>query len=583
MLLESTVGEEAQDYRSMILSMENVLLNGETPDPAVLQQLPEALFEYSPLLSEWRAEQLFRAGNLAEARSFLEIAVKGYTQQTFENKLRSSLALLAQVTLRLGERFDAETILNFLKEQHDNIHSEDVDGKALYAMARGAHVIDRYDKQKEYLFAAWEAFVRQGNIDNALHVGLDLLLLRDQPVTREEAVSILTFMEQQVNINKHRCHIWQAGQLFACCSTGEWERAAALFCQLDTNKLAYEYSCRCALGDIQSLLYRGITLDLHNRQRIEHILSRFETDLYIRFEAYELLYYAAHLEGMEEQANDYKNQMQAISQITRHPHHIRLATGTVQPLEPAASPWKVQLFNKIKIFRGTSQYQDLNWKRKKACELFVYLLLRPEFCATKEEVMEDLLGSLNVEKIANQLYVIVHQLKLTLKQELGLDSIVIMKEGLIRLKDGFIAEVDVNQYIRLLREGELLWDNDRSKALEQYRLAIGMYGDLAPEIRYVDWLDGYRGTLVDKQSDMIKKLAKHALEEEHYDLAEMYYKDWIALCPMQEEAYQGLIVFYMSISRKKEAVTLYRKWEGICETELGSEPAQELKQLVFKN
>ncbi|WP_028551051.1 AfsR/SARP family transcriptional regulator [Paenibacillus sp. UNC451MF] len=570
-----------QDYKQLIFTMECRVFNGEALDAAVLDQIPRRMLQESSVLLEWQAERYLHDGKLTEARSLSELAVRGFAQQTYTQKLNSALSLLAIINLRLGELRDAETVLVFLKEQWAR-DPDELEGRSLVALAQGAYLVGDYGKEKHYVMAAKDAFIRQGQLREAVQTGLEIFSSGNMSLSEQEAGSLLLFMEQQVRLDKQWEPYYLAMQGIDYINHGDWESACRLLRQIDQQVLPYEHGTRCLLSELQGALAKGTSLTEQEQGQLQDILKQYGSDMFIRFETYCLLYASARLERNHRHASEYWKSIQAVADITRHPRHLLLLQQEEQKRETlSAGCWTIHLFGKMKFVQGSVEKQDLNWKRKKAFELLTYLLMQHQFSATKEQVMEDLFGSMYADKMANQLYVIVHQLKQTLNKELGFEQAVILKEGLVRLQEQFIKATDLEQYEALLREGDLVWDSHRTKAIELYKQAIVMYGELVPEIRYADWLELRRSSLQDKQEVALKRLARQASDQSQFEQSEAYYKEWIALCPAQEQAYQGIIELYVSNSRKQDALNYYRKWERICMDEFGVDPSLDMDTSSF--
>src|SRR5690606_26493424 len=101
-------------------------------------------------------------------------------------------------------------------------------------------------------------------------------------------------------------------------------------------------------------------------------------------------------------------------------------------------------------------------------------------------------------------YVSIHELKRTTLAHWGVENFVSVKDGVIRLREGVIDYVDIEQYLALVRVGEQLWKEDRELAAEMFEKACHLYGELAPDLLYIDWLDSYRSMLLQKQTGIIK-------------------------------------------------------------------------------
>src|SRR5690606_29890723 len=98
----------------------------------------------------------------------------------------------------------------------------------------------------------------------------------------------------------------------------------------------------------------------------------------------------------------------------------------------AAGAWRVECFDRVRILRPGREIQSIHWKRKKAEELFIYLLLQPNYRAPKDATAERLFYHEDAEQMFNQLYVAVHQIKRSLFKYLEISRGIVIKNGMIQ-------------------------------------------------------------------------------------------------------------------------------------------------------
>lgn len=234
----------------------------------------------------------------------------------------------------------------------------------------------------------------------------------------------------------------------------------------------------------------------------------------------------------------------------------------------------------LKLIGKAAQIAHIPWKRKKAKELFLYLLLEPHYSAGKEQMAELLLPGSEPERAVKHLYVIIHQLKKALQSSLHIENGIVIREDQIRLNESMIEFVDVEQYLSLIRVADQLWVQDRELSLELYTKAHLLYGPLLPELPYLDWLEQRRVYLQEKQTALLHRLGRAASDAGHFDQAHLYFLEWIELRPYQEEAYQEMMRLLVGVGRHQEAERWYSKLAEVCRTELLTEPSAETRLIL---
>jgi DNA-binding SARP family transcriptional activator len=180
--------------------------------------------------------------------------------------------------------------------------------------------------------------------------------------------------------------------------------------------------------------------------------------------------------------------------------------------------------------------------------------------------------------MTNRLNVTIHQLNQTIKNEFQIESCVLNKEGIIRLQAHFFGNIDVEDYLTLGRVADQLLISDKEVSIEYYEKAYKIYGTLAPDFLYVDWLNEIREDLLNKQIIILDKLGKNAFDKKSYERAEYFYQLGLELAPHREQIYHELIKSLIELGKKKEAANCYKKYEKMCKEELGSEPLKIIFQ-----
>lgn len=245
-----------------------------------------------------------------------------------------------------------------------------------------------------------------------------------------------------------------------------------------------------------------------------------------------------------------------------------------------ADEWRIECFGKMRFLRQGEEVQNIRWQRKKAEELFTYLLLQPHYAAPKDATAELLFHHDNVSRMSNQLYVAIHQIKRNLKHYLHIPNGITIKNGIIQLNEQMIDHVDVEKYNTLIRVGDQLWQSQQDLSWELYDEAQQLYGELVPTLQYVDWLDQYRESLLKKQTGILKRLGSYTTSIQKFGHAELYYLEWIRLTPFEEEAYQELMRLLVKMGRLGVAKQWYQRMERLFHEELGIRPMHETARIV---
>jgi two-component SAPR family response regulator len=582
---------EEHRYEDSIFDMERLLMDGGNINIDLVCQLPEAFVSKSPLLLQLQAESLLQKGNLVEAYSMLRQVVQQFAKQGFQTRLLDAIARLAVVCLRIGERHDAQVLLCFLYSEWNRKESPML-GEAVQVLARSAYLIDQAENAGMLYKEAEVLFVRERDSLGCMELYVARLLDRECVLGDLELERILLSAEQKARIDLSLQALSHFIQGLVFTRREQWEKAIEALSNVETEHLSYEYAALCLMRRMEAELLGNGRINEELWIWLEPLQAALHSDLMIQFQACMLRYLQAQWSGNPFETASLQIKLKAWIELLDVPGcpvwleqweqrwKIRLQAKSID-MDKAEQGWSISCFGKLKFTKNDTEVGNINWKRKKALELFIYLLLQPDFSAPKDRAMEMLLRQVDVDKMNNQMYVMIHQLKLTLKRELNMANAVLIKDGTLSLNKESIYQVDLVKYHNLIRMGDQAWVTDRELAIDLYNQASRLYGDLAPELHYADWLENYREVIAEKQVGILRKLALHYSSRGDQDLAEANYAQWIDTRPLEEEGYQELIKFLIATGRELEARRWYIKWEQVCRKELGLVPLVETRKLIF--
>src|SRR5262245_10664328 len=137
---------------------------------------------------------------------------------------------------------------------------------------------------------------------------------------------------------------------------------------------------------------------------------------------------------------------------------------------------------------------DGAWRLKKARELVKLLALTPQHRLHREQAMDTFWREKSPDAAANNLHQALH----VARRALCPDAIE-LRDELLQLGAG--VTVDVDEFERAAVEAR------RAGTPAAYRAALGLYGgELLPENRYEDWVDGRREELAELSAALAEEL-----------------------------------------------------------------------------
>ncbi|WP_274365983.1 BTAD domain-containing putative transcriptional regulator [Paenibacillus thermotolerans] len=557
--------------------------------------LSPALIEQSPSVMKAYARYLMDTGQPGEAKRLLDAGLKRYSSHAVTTNLLPALALYAIVHLRLGAAGEAATVLPLLRDElseRDEAAAGDGDSDVMFAVARGGYLLGMSYADRLALFEK-SAFVymEQERKNRTLESLIEYVRLSEASGAGRRAGAVPAALHDSI-IHRakwdpdYRLHAALIAGTINRIDLGSMETAASPYYRLWLRLLAL----RASRPERTSAWERAA----------EELRERIETD------------YAADIELQAEgrlleferllHSNEVKRAREALKRVEPLfalglPAEYRdiiercrrrlLSAGRkrARPAGSAAKPaesWLARCFGGFRLERKGAEARPLRWKRKKAQELFLYLLLRPGYAAAKEQAIDALLGELDPDKAANQLYVSLHEVRRVLQTELDWADGAAVKDGVVRLHERIIEEVDVEKYSALVRVADRLQTNDPELSIELYENAFELYEPLLPDVQYIDWLDRMRDELEDKQIHVVRQLFRLYAREGDQEKAERYCMQWCAMAPLDEQARQAQFRMLVNSGLTSEAKKLYYEFESLLYKELKEKPSPETRNICFR-
>ncbi len=171
-----------------------------------------------------------------------------------------------------------------------------------------------------------------------------------------------------------------------------------------------------------------------------------------------------------------------------------------------------------------------------------------------------------------------------LRQLVGDERAVHVREGRVTLNPQF-CWVDAFAFEHFLeRAGHLLGENQKGDSLikgERFaEKALSLYkGPFLGEEANESWIIAYQERLRSKFIRAVSKLGNHFERIGQWDRAVECYQKGVEADELAEEFYQRLMISYLSLGRKAEAMAIYNRCRKILQNALGIDPSPGTKAL----
>jgi DNA-binding SARP family transcriptional activator len=241
-------------------------------------------------------------------------------------------------------------------------------------------------------------------------------------------------------------------------------------------------------------------------------------------------------------------------------------------------PLRVAGLGQFSVWKGRKRIADQAWSRRKAGELFRYLLLQPHRAAGREIIIE----ALWPDSVSDSPADLLHQATSALRHALEPDLPDKFPSRYLKVEGEHIAlilppgsTVDFEDFERVL---PLAIQNHGTDRLQE---ALSLYsGELFPADRYADWSEEKRQSLAELRQRGLLALAKAYLDQKQYYNVINCSRQVLAGDSWNEDAVLLAMQAYAGMQDIPHALLMYHDLERTLKKELGIAPRSDLRALA---
>ncbi len=244
---------------------------------------------------------------------------------------------------------------------------------------------------------------------------------------------------------------------------------------------------------------------------------------------------------------------------------------------------RLQLFGSFHAWRGTTKIDAGEWKRKKARQMFLFLLTNRHTFLEKEQIYESLWPNLDPEQAQRDFKIAYSTLLHVLEPQRGRNapSAYIIRDG---SKYGWNstadAWLDVDEFKSLIKQGDAVYRQDTIRAVPLYRQAMQLYyGEFLQEFPYEEWCSEERERLFVLFLQTAERLATTFVQQQAWEDAVGIANTILTYDDCWESAYRILMQAYAAQGQRGQAVRAYQRCVERLDSVLGVTPSPITTQL----
>jgi len=213
---------------------------------------------------------------------------------------------------------------------------------------------------------------------------------------------------------------------------------------------------------------------------------------------------------------------------------------------------------------------------KKSNAILRYLVLKPDHCANKETLLELFWPDEPADKAAHKLHVAISELRQGLK-ELGIAQFIEFEDERYCLNPTITLWLDADEFIARFYAGQQLERQGQvDQAIAQYEAGRALYGgDFLVEDLYADWAAALRARLEELYLTLLGRLAACYFDCGRYEECVACSRQIVERDSFREDAYRQLMMCYVRMGQRNQALRVYQECVQILQRELGVAPMRE--------
>ncbi|MBI4764329.1 MAG: hypothetical protein HY787_06970 [Deltaproteobacteria bacterium] len=246
---------------------------------------------------------------------------------------------------------------------------------------------------------------------------------------------------------------------------------------------------------------------------------------------------------------------------------------------------RIETLGGFRVLRSGSPLKEEEWHGSQTQNLLKAIVTQGAEGVRKEVLMECLWPEGQPAKGEKNFKMALHRLRNVFEPDMDKRyacSYVQMKDNLVSL-DKEICEVDVNQFLALLKEGEKREKKQIEEALSFYQKAVELYrGDFLPDDVYAEWAGSRREELRQKYLGLLFKTARIHEDRGAPRKAVSFYQKAVELDPCLEKANRRLMALFAGMGKHEEAIHIYQSYQKALRQGLDAEPDALTKSIYMK-
>jgi two-component SAPR family response regulator len=238
----------------------------------------------------------------------------------------------------------------------------------------------------------------------------------------------------------------------------------------------------------------------------------------------------------------------------------------------------IKTFGQFRVTLNGKTIQPEDWQRKKARDLFKFLLLHHQQTVTTDQILDALWTETDPKNAEVLLMTAISHVRKALSLYAPRKNWIITGSRSYTLNLGDHAEIDFIRFKQIIHEARTA---DEATQVRLYEKAVALYdGEFLREDAFEEWTSFEREELKDIYLSAMQSLAERAFAAAQYDEAITLCRKMLTADVLHEKSYHIAITALLKKNQPLDAQKMYDQCKRSFKKELAASPPKSLEQLL---
>jgi ATP/maltotriose-dependent transcriptional regulator MalT/two-component SAPR family response regulator len=338
----------------------------------------------------------------------------------------------------------------------------------------------------------------------------------------------------------------------------------------------YEAQASLALAICEFKLEREPQMAEHLRRTVD-LAVRYDYEYWLKREIAANLELFSREEAAELLPADWRAESFGVSAQS-----IPSAAPTVQLKTKPVTDLTINMLGPVEIVRDRSRPPAADaWTTRRARDMFCFIASRRHHRASKDTIIDTFWGETDPEVVEKNFHPTVSHIRKALNSNQPLkQNFVLYREGDYQLNAEFSYQIDIEEFDRLLSEGESARRARQfDQCIEAYGKAVALYRGEFMQGSYEPWVDEQRTYYREQYLHLLEALAGVAQKTGEWTRSMQLAQQILHEDPFREDIHCLLMRAHVALGNRGAAREQYETLRKLLKKELGVEPGLETRQL----